>query len=47
MVDKDEKFIAYKRQFKCTSTTVFILTAGVNFKFNKLYYSFFYDLKMF
>lgn len=26
---------------------MFTLTSAINFKFNKLFYSFFYDLKMF
>jgi hypothetical protein len=47
MVDKDEKFIAHKNQFSCTSKWIFSLTAIINFKFNKLYYSFFYNLNMF
>jgi small-conductance mechanosensitive channel len=43
MVDKDEKFITHKNLFGCSSKTIFALTAILNFKFNKLYYSFFYN----
>lgn len=45
MVDKDEKFQAHKRQHRCFSYTVFVLTATVNFKFNKCFYAFFYDFR--
>lgn len=47
MVDRDDKFISYKRQNRCAAYTIFSLTAGMSFKFNKAYYSFFYDLKVF
>lgn len=47
LVDKDEKFIYHKRTHRCMSYTIFALTAGCSFKFNKAYYCFFYDLKPF
>jgi hypothetical protein len=47
MVDRDDKFISYKRQNRCAAYTIFSLTAAMSFKFNKAYYSFFYDLKVF
>ena len=47
MVERDEKFVAHKRAHRCCTYAIFILTATLGFKFNKLYYSFFYDLKQF
>lgn len=47
MVDKDEKFIAHKTAHRGLSYTIFALTASLSFKFNKAYYSFFYDLDPF
>lgn len=47
MVERDDKFQAHKRQYRCTSRTIFTLTAAVNFKFNKAYYSFFYNMPKF
>lgn len=44
---KDEKFSQYKRHYGCATWLIFALTACVNFKFNKLFYSNFYDLKVF
>jgi hypothetical protein len=45
--DRDAKFISHKRSHRYFSYIIFAMTAAVNFKFNKAYYSFFYDMKMF
>jgi hypothetical protein len=47
MVWKDERFIAHKNGHKCMSLLTAVFTATLGFKFNKLYYSFFYDLSPF
>jgi hypothetical protein len=44
---RDVRFDTYKRQNKCMMYTIYVFTAGFNWKFSKLYYSFFYDLKHF
>lgn len=46
-VERDEKFQSHKRQYRCTSGLIFFLTASINFKFNKAYYSFFYNMPKF
>jgi L-lactate permease len=43
----DENFNLFKRQHRCTAYSIFILTTTMNYKFNKAFYTFFYDLKMF
>lgn len=43
----DNQFSVFKRQNKTTTYVVYALTVTMNFKFNKMFYSFFYDLKMF
>jgi hypothetical protein len=44
---RDEKFDLYKRQNKGTYITLYVLSGAINWKFNKMFYSFFYDLKTF
>jgi hypothetical protein len=46
-VDRDPKFTEHKQKHKCMSAWISMLTATVNFKFNKCYYSRFYDLDPF
>lgn len=43
---KDEQFNLFKKQNCCSTYTIYVLTATINFKFNKMFYSFFYDLKI-
>lgn len=43
----DDKFNNYKLQHKSTTYIVYVLSSTLGYKFNKLFYSFFYDLKMF
>lgn len=44
---RDEKFNLFKRQNRCTTYTIFTLSACINYKFNKMFYSMFFDLKVF
>lgn len=44
---KDAKFDVYKRQNCCCLWTIYVFAVMLNWKFNKLFYSFFYDLKTF
>jgi len=43
----DANFNLFKRQHRCTVYSIFIMTTTLNYKVNKFFYSFFYDLKMF
>jgi len=44
---RDQKFDVYKRQNKCTFWTVYVCSSALNWKYNKVFYSFFYDHKTF
>jgi competence protein ComGC len=47
MVDSDQKFAAYKKDHRWMFCIISTLTALVSFKYNKIFYSYFYSFKMF